>query len=96
MTAVQWLYEKIKSNIDAEDGSMNMNWLYDDTFQQAKEMEKKKLIEMHNKGFDSVKQLNDDYAIEFAAYLDGYLQSTLTRTKTIRELLEIFKKEKGL
>jgi hypothetical protein len=39
-TAVEWLYEKIKSNIDAEDGSMNMNWLHDDTFQQAKEMEK--------------------------------------------------------
>ena len=39
-SAVEWLYEKIKSNIDAEDGSMNMNWLHDDTFQQAKEMEK--------------------------------------------------------
>ena len=45
MTAVEWLYEKIKSNIDAEDGSMNMNWLYDNTFQQAKEMEKQQIIE---------------------------------------------------
>jgi hypothetical protein len=44
-TAVEWLYEKIKSNIDAEDGSMNMNWLYDNTFQQAKEMEKQQIID---------------------------------------------------
>jgi len=49
-TAVEWLYEKIKSNIDAEDGSMNMNWLYDDTFQQAKEMEKKQIVEAYCNG----------------------------------------------
>jgi hypothetical protein len=49
-TAVEFLYEKIKSNIDAEDGSMNMNWLYDDTFQQAKEMEKQQIIDAFEEG----------------------------------------------
>jgi hypothetical protein len=49
-TAVEWLYEKIKSNIDAEDGSMYMNWLHDDTFQQAKEMEKQQIIEAFKRG----------------------------------------------
>lgn len=38
----------------------------------------------------------DDYAIEFTEYLNDYLNSTANRVKTIKELLEIFKKEKGL
>ena len=39
--------------------------------------------------------LRDEFAIEFGEYLDGYLQTTV-KTKTITELLEIYKKEKGL
>lgn len=38
----------------------------------------------------------DDYAIEFAVFLNDYLNSTANRVKTIKELLEILKKEKGL
>jgi hypothetical protein len=91
-TAVEWLEKELYEKFDIKGDYI----LYSEILYKAKEMEKQKLIEMHDKGFDSVKQLNDDYAISFAAYLDGYLQSTLTRTKTIRELLEIFKKEKGL
>ena len=34
----------------------------------------------------------DKFAIGFAAYLDGYLEVTTKRTKTIKELLEIYKK----
>ena len=37
----------------------------------------------------------DEFAIGFGEYLDGYLQTTV-KTKTITELLEIYKKEKGL
>ena len=91
-TAVEWLEKELYEKFDIKGDYI----LYSEILYKAKEMEKQKLIEMHDKGFDSVKQLNDDYAISFAAYLDGYLQSTLTRTKTIRELLEIFKKERGL
>lgn len=43
-TAVEWLFEKIKENIDAEDGSMYMNWLHDSTLKQAKILEKSQII----------------------------------------------------
>lgn len=51
-TAVEFLFEKIKSNIDAEDGSMNMNWMYDDTFEQAKEIEKQQIINAYKKAHE--------------------------------------------
>lgn len=50
-SSIDWLFEQIKSNIDAEDGSMNMNWLYDGTFEQAKEMHKKEIEEAYNDGW---------------------------------------------
>jgi reverse gyrase len=57
--------------------------------EQAKEMEKQQMIEMHDKGFDSVEQLNDEFAIEFTEWLlkkyDG--------VKSVKELLEIYKKQ---
>lgn len=43
---------------------------------------------------ESVK-IADDYAIEFGEYIDS-LTSEDTFNFTIKELLEIFKKEKGL
>lgn len=39
-SSVQWLIDKIKNHIDAEDGSMSMNWLHDGTLEQAKAMQK--------------------------------------------------------
>jgi hypothetical protein len=78
-SAVEWLYEKIKSNIDAEDGSMNMNWLYDDTFQQAKEMEKEQ---------------SDNLAIGFGACLIELLNDSETKAETMKELLQIFKEQR--
>lgn len=34
-TAVDWLVEIIKEGIDAEDGSISLNWLYDGTIKKA-------------------------------------------------------------
>jgi len=47
---------------------------------------------------DNFIDIAEEFAIGFAAYLDGYLTRTSTsiRNKTIKELLEIYKKEKGL
>jgi hypothetical protein len=98
MTAVNFLKEKIKKYPELY---FAMSLWFDD----ALELEKCQLIEMHDKGFDSVQQLNDDYAIEFALFLalecetngdkDGFWYYK-TYWKTTNELLEIFKKEKGL
>jgi hypothetical protein len=85
-TAVEFLFEKIKSNIDAEDGSMNMNWMYDDTFEQAKEIEKKK---------------QDKFAIDFYNWCksgdaedllhDLIMVGEVDKNITIEQILEIFK-----
>ena len=86
-TAVEWLEEQIDD--------VYFSFQFEKEFKQAKEMEEQQLIEAHDKGFDSVQQLNDDYAIEFGEYIDS-LTSEDTFNFTIKELLEIFKKEKGL
>jgi len=82
-TAVQWLVEQI---------NQHHGYIGKVMIDQAKQMEKQQMIEMHDKGFDSVEQLNDEFAIEFAEWLlkkyDG--------VKSVKELLEIYKKEKGL
>lgn len=44
-TAVEWLVEQIKKSIDPEDGSISINWLHDETINQAKEMEKQQIID---------------------------------------------------
>lgn len=85
-TAVEFLFEKIKSNIDAEDGSMNMNWLYDNTLEQAKEIEKKK---------------QDKFAIDFYNWCksestenllhDLIIVGEIDKNVTIQKILEIFK-----
>ena len=99
-TAVQWLLEQL-SNYDSK-----MIELFEKEIEQSKEMEKQQMIEMHDKGFDSVKQLNDDYAIEFYKWMgldetEDLIYSLRNKgdiyyDPTYEELLEIFKKEKGL
>jgi hypothetical protein len=102
MTAVEWYSDKLLQII----GELVNNFSTEQTManhyalKQAKEIEKQKLIEMHDKGFDSVKQLNDEYAIEFVEWKDDFLLNRKiifeNYTKSTKELLEIFKKEKGL
>ena len=38
-------------------------------------------------------KIAEDFAIGFASYLDGYWEVNTKRTKTIKELLEIYKQE---
>ncbi len=104
MTAVEWLGEELKSLIPK-----SLDILAEKLIEQAKKIENQKLIEMHDKGFDSVKQLNDDYAIEFYNFMednyyqvaDGFVKDlnideSKRVTITTEKALEIFKKEKGL
>ena len=96
MTGLEYIEEKIKKYPELY--FVMCLW-----FEDAKKIENQKLIEMHDKGFDSVKQLNDDYAIDFAEWIndncwnidaDRFLYEE--EQYTYKELLEIFKKEKGL
>ena len=100
MTAVEWLGEELKSLIPK-----SLDILAEKLIEQAKKIENQKLIEIHDKGFDSVKQLNDEYAIEFAEWIrvrfydngSYWIDSNKDdNLYTSKELLEIFKKEKGL
>jgi hypothetical protein len=109
-TAVEWFMDKIGEK--QRNGFYVIDTLQDvqNVFEQAKEMEKQQMIEMHDKGFDSVVQLNDDYAIEFAEWcikkrIDFFDSTEIGETYTIdgnvskykiNELLEIYKKEEGL
>jgi hypothetical protein len=83
-TAVEWLVEQFQE--------WNSPRKWKEIIDQALKMEKQQMIEMHDKGFDSVEQLNDEFAIEFTEWLlkkyDG--------VKSVKELLEIYKKQKGL
>ena len=67
MTAVEWLELNLLGLISFD--SEELRTKYKDRLSKAKEMEKQQMIEMHDKGFDSVVQLNDDYAIGFADWL---------------------------
>ena len=90
-TAVEWLVEQLKE--------LNTPRTWTEIINQAKEMEKQQMIEMHDKGFDSVEQLNDEFAIEFAAWVANrirYDNAKLYFRHSAKELLEIYKKEKGL
>lgn len=51
-SSVEWLFEKIKSNIDFEDGSISMNWLHDDTLEQAKAIHKEEKTQLIKDYFD--------------------------------------------
>jgi hypothetical protein len=50
------------------------------------------MIEMHDKGFDSVVQLNDDYAIEFAEWCLKIRFEPIENV-SVEKLLEIYKKD---
>jgi hypothetical protein len=93
-TAVEWLDSQLDflHKCMSECDRINL-------FEQAKEMEKQQMIEMHDKGFDSVEQLNDKFAIEFAAWVANrirYDNAKLYFRHSAKELLEIYKEEKGL
>lgn len=88
MTGVEYIEEKIKKYPELY--FVMCLW-----FEDAKKIENQKLIEMYDKGFDSVKQLNDEYAIEFGEYLDSLTVEDMGTTP-IKDLLKIFKKEKEL
>jgi hypothetical protein len=103
-TAVEWLLKQLQES--------GIPLLKDELefIEQAKKMEKQQMIEMHDKGFDSVEQLNDEYAIEFALWKETqvtqddnglyYGESRIAVSRKnpvdIYKILEIYKKEKGL
>jgi hypothetical protein len=80
-TAVEWLVEQFQE--------WNSPRKWKEIIDQAKQMEKQQMIEMHDKGFDSVEQLNDEFAIEFAEWL----LKKYNGVKSVKELLEIYKKQ---
>ncbi len=84
MTGLEYIEEKIKKYPELY--FVMCLW-----FEDAKKIENQKLIEMHDKGFDSVKQLNDDYAIDFARWCD----ENVFEGESYKEALFQFKKEKG-
>ena len=95
MTGLEYIEEKIKKYPE-------LYFVMRLWFEDAKKIENQKLIEMHDKGFDSVKQLNDDYAIEFAEWVEKLRSSEIDTIDydlylryNTKELLEIFKKERG-
>jgi len=94
-TAVEWLAENIDNLIPyVNDESAKK---FNELVEQAKEIEKEQMIEMHDKGFDSVVQLNDDYAIGFADWIRVCkLKGRPYDFDNIKELLEIYKDEKDL
>lgn len=91
MTGLEYIEEKIKKYPE-------LYFVMRLWFEDAKKIENQKLIEMHDKGFDSVKQLNDDYAIDFAEWYHSANNNEyhLYPNLNIGEHLKIFKKEKGL
>ena len=94
-TAVEWLLNQLENQV-SDDGKQTMSLKVTGFLRErAKEMEKQKMIEMHDKGFDSVVQLNDDYAIGFAAWCLTIRFEPIENV-SVKKLLEIYKKEKGL
>jgi hypothetical protein len=51
-TAVEWFVQQIKNGIDADDGSIEMNWLHNGTIQQALEMEKENSLDSFFAGYN--------------------------------------------
>jgi hypothetical protein len=45
---------------------------------------------------DKLEKIADDYAIEFAEWVVNVITSNTLQYLTMKELLEVFKKEKGL
>ena len=101
-TAVEWLEEQLEKQIDkSAKNELGTNRGSDyriglrkaiDFCGEAKEMEKEQIIEMHDKGFDSVVQLNDDYAIEFAEWCLKIRFEPIENV-SVEKLLKIYKKD---
>ena len=91
MTGLEYIEEKIKKYPE-------LYFVMRLWFEDAKKIENQKLIEMHDKGFDSVKQLNDDYAIEFLQWCENknVFSPSVIHKPTYDRLLIQFKKERGL
>lgn len=60
-SSVEWLFNQIKTHIDAEDGSMSMNWLHNGTLQQAKAMHKEEHRKTYHQLLMSNFQTFEDY-----------------------------------
>ena len=60
--------------------------------------EKIKDVDIEKGMFDRIEQIADDYAIEFAEWLEksGHLICLIKGSMKTNKLLEIYKKEKGL
>jgi hypothetical protein len=86
-TAVEWVFQELDNYYQ-----MKGNVIKKEILKQAKEMEKEQMIEMHDKGFDSVVQLNDDYAIEFAEWCLKIRFEPIENV-SVKKLLEIYKKD---
>ena len=94
-TAVEWLEDCLTEQHPNGSFVWNTRADLEALFKQAKKLEKQQMIEMHDKGFDSVVQLNDDYAIEFAEWYLTIIIEPIENV-SVKKLLEIYKKEKGL
>lgn len=94
-TAVEWLKDCLTEQHPNGSFVWNTRADLEALFKQAKKLEKQKMIEMHDKGFDSVVQLNDDYAIGFAEWCLT-IRFEPIENPSVKKLLEIYKKEKGL
>jgi hypothetical protein len=93
-TAVQWLLNEFASKFDIIKN--NLPYIQD-VVEKAREMERQQMIEMHDKGFDSVEQLNGEFAIEFAEWIRVCkMKGRPYDFENTKELLVIYKKEKGL
>ena len=82
-TAVERLVEQILNHKGTRIISTSTFYIKDEIIEEAKEIERKQ---------------KDDYAIEFAEWcgVNYFVYNTWDKSKSIKELLEIFKKEKGL
>lgn len=93
MTAVEWLVNEILVEVDRYDDEGNKIGIdYWNAYTSCTS-----LLEYVNKAKKMEKQQKDDYAIEFAEWIDDIIvdRKILYDTSSIKELLEIFKNEKG-
>jgi hypothetical protein len=91
MTAVEWLIQELRGTDDKGD-FIFQGVINSELIEKAKRMEKEQMIEMHDKGFDSVEQLNDEFAIEFAEWCLKIRFEPIENV-SVKKLLEIYKKD---
>jgi len=91
-TAVEWLEDCLTEQYPNGKFVWNTRADIEALFKRAKEMEKQQMIEMHDKGFDSVEQLNDEFAIGFAEWCLKIRFEPIENI-SVKKLLEIYKKD---